>query len=151
MPKYSDSQTNYYTYLHDQFSVWTVLKSVSDEEMDMVCAFLEAMASESYRRVTPNYYNTALKIKLGTDEESWKMLDMIFERVYMDAGILYYGPLGAPSYNFRKIVSDTVKTGTNTTSSDYNSTFKRALNRKLGQLNDNLVIAAKEKIADLVE
>lgn len=151
MPKYSDSQTNYYTYLHDQFSVWAVLKSVSDEEMDMVCAFLEAMASESYRRVTPNYYNTALKIKLGTDEESWKMLDMIFERVYMDAGILYYGPLGAPSYNFRKIVSDTVKTGTNTTSSDYNSTFKRALNRKLGQLNDNLVIAAKEKIADLVE
>ncbi len=144
MPMYDEDQADYYTYLHDQFSVWTILKNVSDDSMEMVCAFLEAMASESYRRVTPSYYNTALKIKLGTDQESWDMLDMIFKKVYMDAGILYYGPLNAPSYKFREIVSNTVKTGTNTTSSTYNQSFRRTFNRALDRLNTSLIAAADE-------
>ncbi|MBR4881882.1 MAG: hypothetical protein IKU19_08100, partial [Clostridia bacterium] len=59
VPKYDERQDNYYTYAHDQYSVFMVPKTVADPELSG--AVLETMAYESYRTVQPTYSDMVLK------------------------------------------------------------------------------------------
>ncbi len=91
MPKYDENQEKYYTFLHDQFTsigIPSVLAS-DEERVQMIGAVLEAMALESYKSVVPTYYEVALKGRYLEDSDSWRMLDMIYENVKVDAGVLY--------------------------------------------------------------
>ena len=47
---------------------------------------LEALACESYKSVVPAYYEIALKTKYTRDEDSARMLDIIFENRVFDLG-----------------------------------------------------------------
>jgi hypothetical protein len=60
-----------------------------NERVQMLGAVLEAMALESYKSVVPTYYEVALKGRYLEDSDSWRMLDMIYENVKVDAGVLY--------------------------------------------------------------
>ena len=71
------------------FTVFAVLNSVPEGKLDTMGLFLEAMAIESYRTVTPAYYELALKGKYSKDPESWEMLDMIVNNLQIDGGMLY--------------------------------------------------------------
>jgi hypothetical protein len=91
MPKYDENQEKYYTFLHDQFTsigITSVLAK-DTERVQMLGAVLEAMALESYKTVVPTYYEVALKGRYLEDSDSWRMLDMIYENVKVDAGVLY--------------------------------------------------------------
>jgi len=74
-PKWDKAQEKYYTGAQDNFSIISVLATIKDEEL--VGAALEALAAESYRKVTPAYYEIALKRKYLRDDESAEMLDII--------------------------------------------------------------------------
>ena len=50
---------------------------------------MEAAAYYARERITPAYYNVALKTKIARDEESQKMLDIIYENRWCDLGNLY--------------------------------------------------------------
>jgi hypothetical protein len=57
-------------------------------------AVIEAMAIEGYYNVAPAYFETALKVKYSSDDDSARMFDMIragvtydFGRVYSTAGL----------------------------------------------------------------
>ena len=63
----------------------------------------EALAAESYRRVTESYYSVALQSKYARSDESIKVLDDMRESVYMDFGYNSTG-IGA-SYVVRDIIS----------------------------------------------
>jgi hypothetical protein len=104
IPKLEESQEKYYTYLHDQFTALAIVSTVGDEKLEMLGAFLEAMASESYKTLVPTYYEIALKSRYARDEESGKMLDLIYSSIYIDAGVLYTKNLASVHQQLRNIV-----------------------------------------------
>ena len=91
MPKYDEAQEKYYTFLHDQFTSFGIPSALSrdPERVQMIGAVMEAMAVESYKSVVPTYYEVALKGRYLEDSDSWRMLDMIYENIKVDAGVLY--------------------------------------------------------------
>ena len=95
IPKYDEKQENYYTYAHDQYTVFMVPKTVADPELSG--AVLEAMAYESYKSVQPTYYNLVLKGRYANDPQSRKMLDTITTGVRVDPGFIYSIMLGEPN------------------------------------------------------
>jgi hypothetical protein len=124
MPKYDENQEKYYTFLHDQFtSVGVPSVLVSDKErVQMIGAVLEAMAVESYKTVVPTYYEVALKGRYLEDSDSWRMLDMIYENVKVDAGVLYTKNLGS----IHQTPRDMIDTGKNAITS-----LLKAVNRQI--------------------
>jgi len=103
VPKYDEAQKEYYTYVHDQYSVFMVPCTVRDPEM---CgAVLEVMAYESYKSLQPTYYNLVLKGRYANDTESRNMLDMITENVKVDSSWIYAELFGAPAASvFRSLI-----------------------------------------------
>ncbi|MBE6931425.1 MAG: hypothetical protein E7463_14220 [Ruminococcaceae bacterium] len=74
-PKLDETQKEYRSLVHDQALLTGV--SIASVNLDMVGAVLEALSAESYRRVTPAYYETALKMKYSRDSISSQMIDLI--------------------------------------------------------------------------
>jgi hypothetical protein len=105
MPKYDEAQDGYRTLLHDQFTVFCIPTTVQGDQLSMVCAALEAMASASYRIVKPAYYETTLRTKLAQDSKSAEMLEIIIQNVYIDAGIIYTNVLPGFQDNLRILVN----------------------------------------------
>ena len=105
MPKYDKSQAAYGTLMHDQFTVYAIPATVKAERFDMLGAVMEVMASESLRTVKPAYYEIALKRKYMSDPVAWDMLDLIFNTVKIDAGIVYTNALGNPHDQLRQIIT----------------------------------------------
>ena len=67
-------------------------------------ALLEALSAESYRTVTPAYFETALKGKYSRDSETGHMLDIIVSGVYLDLTYIYGQNLGTPIDTMRGIL-----------------------------------------------
>lgn len=86
-PKYDEAQDNYYSYIHDQFTTFSMLCTVASPAA--VGAVMEAMASDSHNRVIPAYYEIALSQKYARDQDSVTSLQTIFENAYLDTGWVY--------------------------------------------------------------
>ena len=78
---------------------------------DRVTAFLEAMAAESYRRVTYAYYDTALKVQYARDPVAAEMLDIISEGIVFDFAYVYNQSLNTAAACFRNVFVDTASVG----------------------------------------
>lgn len=135
MPKYDEAQTGYGTLLHDGFTVLAVPTTATRMRLDETSAVLEALCSASYTTVRPAYYEVTLRSKLIKDQESAEMMDMIFQNVYIDAGILYTIPLAKFHNTFRTLI----KNNDSSVVSSFTGTVKsaqKALDKKiLKQLN----------------
>ncbi len=133
MPKLDETQEEYYSYAHDTMTAYGIPLTVINDELEMVGAFLEAMASESYRTVTPAYYELALKTKYVSDEESVKMLDDIINSFYVDAGVLYTKKISSFHQNMRTWIGS----NRNTVSSMIKATEK-VIGKQLTELNEGI-------------
>ena len=103
IPKYDDAQKDYYTYVHDQYSILMVPKTVADPER---CgAVMEALAYESYKEVQPVYYNKVLKGRYANDAQSRQMLDMITTNIKIDSAWIYGRDFGMPA---AKVIRDLI-------------------------------------------
>ena len=122
MPKFDENQKEYRTLLHDQFTVLCVPTTVTGEELDMVSAVMESLASASYKTVRPAYYETTLRTKIAQDPQSAEMFDIIIDNIYIDAGIIYTIQLSTFHNYFREIIGS----GKNTVVSQYKSVTKQA-------------------------
>lgn len=91
LPKWDEAQTNYYTYVHDQFTSFGI--PVTCVDTDAASATLELLAVNSYRYVTPAYYNIALNGKYLRDTESSKMLEIAMDGISLDFGWLHSASL----------------------------------------------------------
>lgn len=87
LPKWDENQSNYYTFVHDQYSVVGIPLSVNDPSM--VSAVMEALAAESYRYVTPAYYDLVLNGKYIRDPASAEMLDIAMAGIKIDFGWIH--------------------------------------------------------------
>lgn len=104
MPKLNEAQTSYTSYIHDGSSAFTV--PVTAQNTEATAAYLEAMSAESYRVVTPAYFETAIKSKYSRDSETSQMLDLIVSGVYLDYSYIYGQSLGAPISVIRDILAN---------------------------------------------
>ena len=133
VPKLDAAQESYHSYAHDTMTAYGIPLTVIDDELEMVGAFLEATASESYRTVTPAYYELALKTKYVSDEQSVKMLDDIINNFYVDAGVLYTKKISSFHQNMRSWVGQ----GKNTVASMIKATQK-VIGKQLTELNEGM-------------
>lgn len=101
IPKYDEAQENYITIPHDCYSLFSI--PVTAAETDYIGATLEAMAAESYRTVTPAYLEVALKEKYTRDIQSQQILDIIFEHISFNFGIVYSNSLQDVGHFYRNI------------------------------------------------
>jgi len=81
-PKLDEYQDSYYTFVDAHSSLMAVPVMVG--EIEKVGAIIEALSYESYKTVRPAYYDVALKSKFARDDESEKMLDIIFSGIVYD-------------------------------------------------------------------
>jgi hypothetical protein len=93
-PKYDEQQEDYITALVND--VAAIPGVVADDQMSAV--LLEAMQYYTYDIVRPQYYEIALKRKGTRDDESEKMLDMIFEHTFIDFSYMYNNLIGSELY-----------------------------------------------------
>jgi len=85
VPKYDENQSRYYSSINPYTS--TVLGiPVTNTDMDRTGIILEALAGESLYTVQPAYYDITLKGKVTRDDESEKILDLIYANVCYDIG-----------------------------------------------------------------
>ena len=129
LPKLNADQAGYTGFVHNGFSVFGIPATVEDG--DRVTAFLEAMAAESYRRVTYAYYDTALKVQYARDPVAAEMLDIISAGVVFDFAYVYNQSLNTAAACFRAMFADTASIG------KASSTFKsleRSTERSMEQL-----------------
>ena len=87
--KADEAQDAYYaSYLPDP---WAIAACSADKEG--AALLLSAIAAEGFKQVLPAYYESAIKSKYSTDEESGEMLDLMLQNVRSD-GMFIYGDSG---------------------------------------------------------
>ncbi len=116
-PKYDEEQTAYRTLMYDGGFIGAV--NGNSANLDLVGATLEALNAETYRSVTPVYYETALKVKYTRDDTSAKMIDMIHDSLMTNFIYAYNYALSDIGLQYRKLIT--------TKSKEYVSTIERAL------------------------
>ncbi len=55
--------------------------STDQSKLNAIYATLEALCAEAYRKVTPSWYDTALKVKYSSGQEDSKMVDIIYDHI----------------------------------------------------------------------
>lgn len=103
VPKYDENQQYYITRLHDSVSCYGL--PISNTKYELTGAVLEAMASDSFKYVTPAYYEKALKFKYARDSESGQMIELIREHATSDFASLYSNSIADIVHFFRQEVS----------------------------------------------
>ena len=94
-PKYSTTQTAYYSLMHSTASVVSIPKSVTGTDLTMTESMIEAMAYYAVDTLTKQYYEINLKTKGAKDAESGPMIDTILANRACDIAYYYgWGGLG---------------------------------------------------------
>ena len=124
MPKLDENQENYTTFVHNGFTVFAI--PTTCKIADTVSPFLEAMCAESYRSVTPAYYDVALNVKYARDEEAAAMLDIATQSIVFDFGYLYNQYISSNTALFRAMfnTTSTIDKGMSTVHSKEKATNK---------------------------
>ena len=85
MPKLTEEQENYYTYVQDQVTGFAVSAAIGDaNRQEMLGAVMESIAYHSYRVVRPAYYDSTLSLRFMQDPQSGDILDTMFETISFD-------------------------------------------------------------------
>ncbi len=91
-PMYDTAQKNYYTIMGGGVSTMEIVNAgISDSDVEFIGTVTEAMCSETWRSVIPQYYDVALKYKGTRSEESVKILDILLGARAVDVSIAYDG------------------------------------------------------------
>ena len=71
----------------------------------MSAAVLEALCAQSYRTVTPAYFDVALKNRYSRDQETAEMMDLIQNSALINFEQLYNESIGNPWFVLRTLMS----------------------------------------------
>lgn len=89
LPKYESGVGEYYTLPHNSYSLIVVAANLDNDRAEMVGYTLELLAAESYRQVTPAYYNTVLKSDYSDRPEDADMYDLVIRNIKMDFATIF--------------------------------------------------------------
>ncbi len=127
-PKLNMSQENYVTMLAFPFTMYSI--SSASKNADAAAAVLECLGSEGYRKVTPELFETVMKVKYTSDSTASYMYDLIKSCVYIDLGRIFSTELENVTY---KLFRDRIRTAANNYATQY-STVEQKLNGSNGLL-----------------
>ena len=102
-PKWDENQAEYATML--QKNCYVMMPSTV-EDTDSAGAVLEALASESYRTLVPEYCEVSLKVRYSQDDNVARMFDLIINSIVYDPGEIYASLLGTPSGDIKGAIVD---------------------------------------------
>lgn len=88
-PKYDTYQDRYYSISGFPFTMWGITSACTDEDAGDAAYVMEALASESYRRVQPAVYSS-IKTKIGDDVVNKEMFDIIISAKCYDMGRIFH-------------------------------------------------------------
>ena len=131
LPKYDEAQENYIVNQYDGVPLYGIPITASLDNLDMIGAAMEALASMSSTMVTPVYYDLALKNKYSRDEESAAMLDLIHDSITTDFAFTWGDQLGG-MYN---LFYDNIK---NTKFASILARYTKTWDKSLTKLVDKL-------------
>jgi len=89
-PKFDSAQDTYYTNADDKFTAF-IVPITAYGNLDFVGTIYEALCAESYKKVYPEYYDTALKGKYSSEPETVEMIDLIMEGRNFDFSFQFGG------------------------------------------------------------
>jgi len=135
-PKYDEYQEKYQTCAHDNYSLFCVPITVPGSSLEMIGAVTEALAAESYRNVTPAYFDVVLKGKLARDPESGLMLDLLVENMIFDPAAIYSGDLGDIGWTYRQLY-DGHNAGTSADIASWFAKRQKLYNKAFEKFNKN--------------
>ncbi len=98
-PKFNQTQTEHYTGLHDGNTIFGI--TYCSDAIAASAVALEALAAESLRTVTPEFYEFALKFKYTRDDEASEMIDLIKECAYSDFVFVWGNSINKITHFFR--------------------------------------------------
>ena len=133
-PKYDKSQDRYSTYAYPFYPLLSVPVAVKGDKLSMTGFIIEALAAESYRTLTPAFYDRALSSKYVRDEHSYEMLNIILNSRIYDP-IYFYGWAGGA---FRDSLVNMLTSNKKTLSSYY-AKGSKTLNKALLKVYDKFV------------
>lgn len=99
-PKYDESQEKYCTVNGWWLTSYGVPINVDDCEKSS--AVMEALASSSYRTVTPAVYKEAFQYRYLDTEENAAVFDLLHDTLVFDTGRFFVDQLGKIGYAFRQ-------------------------------------------------
>ncbi len=102
-PKYDENQDRYLTRIQDALALMCI--PITNPKTELAGAMLEAMAAESYRFVTPQYYEIAMKVKYSRDDISSQMLDTIRSGANLNFASIYNESIGYPWFVMRDLMN----------------------------------------------
>ena len=133
MPKWNKEQPAYYTVSADVYSLFCI--PVTCSKIEAVGAVMEALCAESYRKVTPAYYEVALKQKYSRDEETSQMLDIVRAGLKFDFGTVNTANVEGVNAVFRHLMDDKSTDFVSRYESSEN-TYQTALNKLIEAYQD---------------
>jgi len=92
-PKLDEQQEQYYTNATTGVSIWCI--PTDNKQSDATCAVMEAMAYETWKNVTPTYFETCMQEKFARNEDTVAMLDIIRNGVVVTREYIYSPYLGS--------------------------------------------------------
>lgn len=101
-PLLDETQEEYGTRVQDALSLWCI--PIDAGNADMSAAVLEALAAQSYRTVTPAYFDVALKNRYSRDVETAEMMDLIQNSALINFEQLYNESIGNPWFVLRTLM-----------------------------------------------
>ena len=105
LPKYDETQQDYYTVASFPYTLYGIPVDAKDPAMS--AALLECLASESYRTVSPALFEIALKVKYAGDDDASEMYDIIRASNVFDFGRIFNDNLSSATYSlFRQALVD---------------------------------------------
>lgn len=133
LPKWNEAQSNYYTFVHDQYSITGIPISVNDPSM--VSAVLECMAADSYRYVTPAYYDVVLNGKYLRDLDSSEMLEIAMAGIKIDFGWIHTYSLTSCS---QSLLRDILYSSHSDNFVSFYSKKEKSLNKMMGKFVESV-------------
>lgn len=115
-PKLDEEQQEYLSLIHNSSTNLSIPKTVSDAKVEIVGAFLECLAAESWRSVMPQFLEMALKMKYSQDSMSGQVIDIVVAGVSKNT-LDEYGTYSASI--FTTALVNNAKAGTNNFASAY--------------------------------
>ena len=130
-PLFDENQATYGTRVQDAVSLWSI--PIDAKNSDMSAVVMEALAAQSWRTVTPAYFDVALKYRYSRDAQTAEMVDLIKDSIYINFESLYNESIGNPWFVMR-----TLMTAKNSNFSSYWAAQKRMIGKQLGKAVDKM-------------
>ena len=130
-PLFNESQPSYGTRVQDAVSLWSI--PIDAKNPDMSAAVMEALAAQSWRTVTPAYFDVALKHRYSRDVQTAEMADLIKDSIYINFESLYNESIGNPWFIMRNLM-----TAKNSNFSSYWAGQKKVIGKQLEKAVDKI-------------